>query len=70
MGNLEVEIFVVNDAQYRVLDQRSERIFTIMRAAPEEPIELMAEFPYTYNRETVRARAIRVAELFRDGEVF
>ena len=70
MGTQEVEIFVVNDAQYRVLDQRSERIFSITRAAPEEPLELMAEFPYTYNRETVRVRAIRVAELFRDGEVF
>ena len=69
MENLEVEIFVVNDAQYRVVDQRREHIFTILRAAPEEPIELMAEFPYTYNRETVRGRAIRVAEMLRDGEV-
>ena len=70
MRNQEVEIFIVNDAQYRVLDQRREQIFSIMRAAPKEPTELLAEFPYTYNRETVRARAIRVAELFRDGEVF
>ena len=66
----EVEIFVVNDAQYRVLDRTDARIFSITRAALQEPLELMAEFPYTYNRETVRARAVRVAELFRDGEVF
>ncbi len=65
---MEVEIFSSRDAEYRVVERSADRVFGIVRAARDEPLELLAQCPYTYNRETVRARAIRVAQMFRDEE--
>ena len=65
----EIKTFSSNHADYRVVEHRSDRSFNIVRVASEEPVELLAECPYTYNRETVRTRAIRVAQMFRDEEM-
>lgn len=64
----EIEAFAAPDAEYRVLERRVERIFAVVRASREEPIELLAECPYTYNREAVRARALLLARVLRDED--
>ncbi len=64
----EIETFASRHAEYRVVEHASDRTFGVVRIAREEPLELLAECPYTYNRETVRARAIRVAQMLRDEE--
>ena len=68
MAVREIKTLTCRDTSYRVLDRGEARCFRIMKAVPEEPVEVLAEFPYTYNREAVQARAIRVAELFRDED--
>ena len=64
----EIETLRSEDAEYRVLERSAQHVFAVVRSAPKEPVELLAECPYSYNRETVRARAIRIAELFRDED--
>jgi hypothetical protein len=53
---------------YRVLERTAQRVFDVGRVAPEEPLELLAECPYTYNRKPVRARALRLAQTLRDED--
>jgi hypothetical protein len=65
---VEIKAFSSDGAEYRVVEHPSERSFSVVRVAEDEPLELLAECPYTYNRETVRARAIRVAQIFREEE--
>jgi hypothetical protein len=64
----EIDTFLSRDAEYRVLERTAQRVFAVVRVAPEEPLELLAECPYTYNRETVRARALLVAQTLRDED--
>jgi hypothetical protein len=67
-AEIEVEILECPAGEYRVIERSGERSFHIVRASLGEPVELVAQCPYTYNRESAKARAIRVAELLRDDE--
>ena len=53
-----------------IVERTGEHTFNIVRAASGEPLELLAECPYSYNREAARVRAIRLAEVLRDEDVF
>ena len=64
----EVGAFNAGDTDFRVVERPAERVFDVVRCAPEEPLELLAECPYTYNREMVRARALRIAGVLRDDD--
>jgi hypothetical protein len=64
----EVGAFHAGDNEYRVVERPADRVFKIVRYAPEEPVELLAECPYTYNRETARARALRIAGVLREDD--
>ncbi len=64
----EIDAFPAGDAEYRVLERRVEHVFAVVRASPDEPIELLAECPYTYNREAVRVRALLLARVLRDED--
>jgi hypothetical protein len=65
----EVEVFNAGDAEFRVVERPAARVFAVVRSAPEEPVELLAECPYSYNRETVRARALRIAGVLHDDDL-
>ena len=65
----EIDAFVAADAEYRVIERRVERVFAVIRASRDEHIELLAECPYSYNREAVRARALLLARVLRDEDV-
>jgi hypothetical protein len=64
----EVGAFMAGDAEYRVVERPGERVFDVLRCAREEPVELLAGCPYTYNRETARTRALRIARVFSDDD--
>jgi hypothetical protein len=64
----EVGAFNAGDTEFRVVERRAGRVFEVVRCAPEEPVELLAECPYTYNRETARARALRIAGVLREDD--
>ena len=64
----EVCAFNAGDTEFRVVERPADRVFDVVRCAPQEPIELLAECPYTYNRETARARALRIASVLRDDD--
>jgi hypothetical protein len=69
-GVLEVEVEILESpvGEYRVIERSGDRSFRVVRASLGEPVELLAQCPYTYNRESAKARAIRVAEVLRDEE--
>ena len=64
----EVGAFDAGDTQFRVVERPADRVFEVVRCAPEEPVELLADCPYTYTRETARARALRIAGVLRDDD--
>lgn len=64
----EVGAFNAGDTEFRVVERPVDRVFDVVRCAPEEPLELLAECPYTYNREMVRARALRIATVLCDDD--
>jgi hypothetical protein len=64
----EVGAFNAGDTEFRVVERPADRVFDVVRCAPEESVELLAECPYTYNREMVRTRALRIAGVLRDDD--
>ena len=64
----EVGAFNAGDTEFRVVERPAARVFAVVRCAREEPVELLAECPYSYNRETARARALRIAGVLRDDD--
>ena len=64
----ELCAFNAGDTEFRVVERPGDRVFDVLRCAPEEPVELLAECPYSYNRETARSRALRIAGVFRDDD--
>ncbi len=64
----EVEAFHAGDNEFRVVEHPAARVFAVVRSAPQEPVELLAECPYSYNRETARVRALRIAGVLCDDD--
>ena len=44
----EVGAFNAGDTEFRVVERSADRVFDVVRCAPEEPVELLAECPYSF----------------------